>query len=199
MAVSETGIFEVMEVDDDTDLMLFAEDQDSNDISLHIDFANTPMNNRHNSNHNDQDHKHAEIIPLPKAQKSKRSRIEVVVRKRPMNTKEISNGETDIGKVYKDECRITICEPRLKVDLTKFTQFHEFNFDHCFDESVSNKQIYIECVKPLFNTILKPLANHKFAGKATCFGYGQTGSGKTYTLLGSEDTKTGRYDRCISS
>merc|ERR1712048_617615 len=57
----------------------------------------------------------------------------------------------------------------------------------------TNKQIYSQCVKPLFHTILRPSKNHKFAGKATCFGYGQTGSGKTYTLLGSEDAKTGRY------
>lgn len=176
---SDTGLFEVMEVDDTDggELILFAEDQDNQGVSLDIDLSNN-------------DNKR---IQQRKRKRTKTSRIEVVVRKRPMNSKEIENGETDIGKVYPSESRITICEPRLKVDLTKFTQYHDFKFDHCFNETVSNKVIYETCVKPLFNTILKVLPNNKFAGKATCFGYGQTGSGKTYTLLGSMDNQTGKY------
>ena len=188
---SDTGLFQVMEVDEDGgELMIFAEDQqDQSDLSLDIDLTND--NNITNNNN-----KYIQQQPSRKNVKKKKlktSRIEVVVRKRPMNSREIDAGETDIGCVYSKESRITICEPRLKVDLTRFTQYHDFKFDHCFDDKSTNKEIYNKCVKPLFNTILKVSGNNKFAGKATCFGYGQTGSGKTYTLLGSMDNKSGKY------
>jgi len=200
MAVSETGVFEVMEVDEDggaSDLMLFAEDMDK-DISLDIDLSRhskyQQSQHQHKQHRKDQPQSQqtaqpreaANSIPAPsvvssKASRSRASRIEVVVRKRPLNSREASSGETDITRVTGS--RLTIMEPRLKVDLTKFTQLHDFKFDHCFDHSVTNAQIYETCVRPLFNTILNK-GQHRFAGKATCFGYGQTGSGKTYTLLG---------------
>eukprot|EP00484_Ammonia_sp_Unknown_P023539 CAMPEP_0197025096 /NCGR_PEP_ID=MMETSP1384-20130603/5529_1 /TAXON_ID=29189 /ORGANISM="Ammonia sp." /LENGTH=635 /DNA_ID=CAMNT_0042453587 /DNA_START=67 /DNA_END=1974 /DNA_ORIENTATION=- len=180
---SDNGVFEVMEIDDDeaaADLMIFAEDQqDQSELSLDIDLRK-PYSHHHQQQ-------------MPKSRKQCKSRIEVVVRKRPMNGKEFENGESDVVNVESDDSKVTICEPRLKVDLTKFTQFHEFKFDHSFGENASNTDIYEMCVKPLFDTILRVPRNAKFAGKATCFGYGQTGSGKTYTLLGSMDENTGQY------
>ena len=174
---ADTGLFEVMEVDEDAgELMIFPEDElDHSECSLDIDLT---------KNHNKKSKYRQSAMSVNKrAHRKLKSRIEVVVRKRPMNSKELENGETDIGRVYPEESRITICEPRLKVDLTKFTQYHDFKFDHCFHQNSSTKQIYDICVKPLFDTILKVPAKDKFAGKATCFGYGQTGSGVCHKYI----------------
>jgi len=169
-----------MQVDeDDDDLMLFAEDQSDRDISLDIDLSR---------NNHLQPSSRSKYQPL-KQSRGAGSRIEVVVRKRPLNSGERGRGETDIAHVERESAKLKIAEPRLKVDLTKYTQYHEFTFDHCFDEHSTNAQIYETSVRPLFDTILQPGPNSKYAGKATCFGYGQTGSGKTYTLLGSHNER----------
>lgn len=81
-------------------------------------------------------------------------------------------------------CTITLCaanatlyvhEPKVKVDLTKFTECHAFTFDDVFDHDIDNDSVYMRAVRPLIATLFK-------AGKGTCFAYGQTGSGKTYTM-----------------
>lgn len=67
------------------------------------------------------------------------------------------------------------CSWVLQVDLTKYVERHQFNFDDSLDESVSNEEVYCTTVKPLVHTLVRN-------GKATCFAYGQTGSGKTFTM-----------------
>ena len=94
------------------------------------------------------------------------SNIQVVVRKRPMNSKEVENNESDIIEVEPKDDRVTVYEPKIKVDLTKYTQQHDFIFDSVFDEASTNQQIYEKCVRPLLKTIFDNKA------KATCFGYG---------------------------
>eukprot|EP01025_Chloroclados_australasicus_P065173 TRINITY_DN8846_c0_g2_i10.p1 TRINITY_DN8846_c0_g2~~TRINITY_DN8846_c0_g2_i10.p1 ORF type:complete len:603 (+),score=91.99 TRINITY_DN8846_c0_g2_i10:474-2282(+) len=111
--------------------------------------------------------------PAPQAQPPK---IRVVVRKRPIFRKEADRGETDIADVDMSTATCVIHEPKVRVDLTKYTQEHNFNFDDCLDENVDNEQIYRITVKPLVDTLF----NH---GKSTVFAYGQTGSGKTYTMM----------------
>lgn len=66
-------------------------------------------------------------------------------------------------------------EPKIKVDLTRYTECHEFRFDDVFDESVGNEELYCRAVQPLIATLFR-------RGRGTCFAYGQTGSGKTYTM-----------------
>lgn len=61
------------------------------------------------------------------------------------------------------------------MDLTKYVERHQFNFDDALDESVTNEEVYRTTVKPLVGTLFRN-------GRATCFAYGQTGSGKTYTM-----------------
>eukprot|EP00485_Elphidium_margaritaceum_P012420 CAMPEP_0202686804 /NCGR_PEP_ID=MMETSP1385-20130828/2566_1 /ASSEMBLY_ACC=CAM_ASM_000861 /TAXON_ID=933848 /ORGANISM="Elphidium margaritaceum" /LENGTH=628 /DNA_ID=CAMNT_0049341461 /DNA_START=32 /DNA_END=1918 /DNA_ORIENTATION=+ len=177
---SETAVFEVMETDDvnnSDDLLIFAEDQQSDsEFGLDIDL-------RSHASAIDSHHQRESVS----SKKRKTSRIEVVVRKRPLNDKEVENSEMDIAGVDGKTSKVTILEPRLKVDLTKYTQKHSFKFDHAFNEHATNREIYEACVKPLFDTILKATSRDRTAGKATVFGYGQTGSGKTYTLLGSND------------
>ncbi|CAA2983189.1 kinesin KIN-13A [Olea europaea subsp. europaea] len=102
------------------------------------------------------------------------AKIKVVVRKRPLNKKEIARKEDDIVTVC-DDSSLTVHEPKLKVDLTAYIEKHEFCFDAVLDENVANDEVYRVTVEPIIPTIFQRT-------KATCFAYGQTGSGKTYTM-----------------
>uniref|UniRef100_A0A1D1YYC5 Kinesin-like protein n=1 Tax=Anthurium amnicola TaxID=1678845 RepID=A0A1D1YYC5_9ARAE len=102
------------------------------------------------------------------------AKIKVVVRKRPLNKKEISRKEDDIVTVH-DSSYLTVHEPKLKVDLTAYVEKHEFYFDAVLDEHVTNDEVYRITVEPIIPTIFQRT-------KATCFAYGQTGSGKTFTM-----------------
>ncbi|KAK1312514.1 Diatom spindle kinesin 1 [Acorus calamus] len=103
------------------------------------------------------------------------AKIKVVVRKRPLNRKEISKKEEDIVSIEPNSSCLTVHETKLKVDLTEYEERHEFVFDAVLDEDVSNDDVYRETVEPIVPTIFQRT-------KATCFAYGQTGSGKTYTM-----------------
>lgn len=108
------------------------------------------------------------------ARESNVAKIKVVVRKRPLNKKEISRKEEDIIDVHNSQF-LTVLEPKLKVDLTAYVEKHEFCFDAVLDEHVTNDEVYRETVEPIIPIIFQRT-------KATCFAYGQTGSGKTYTM-----------------
>ena len=112
---------------------------------------------------------HFNIANIPK--------IQVIIRKRPLTKKELRKNDTDIAEV-RDNNTIIIKELRTKVDLTKYTEHHNFCFDGAYDEHSENIDIY--------NGAVKPLVYAAFNGsKVTCFAYGQTGSGKTYTMMGN--------------
>ncbi|CAH1427311.1 unnamed protein product [Lactuca virosa] len=101
------------------------------------------------------------------------AKIKVVVRKRPLNKKELSRKEDDVVSVCDNS--LTVHEPKLKVDLTAYVERHEFCFDAVLDQQVTNDEVYRETVQPIIPIIFQRT-------KATCFAYGQTGSGKTYTM-----------------
>ncbi|ONM40081.1 ATP binding microtubule motor family protein [Zea mays] len=103
------------------------------------------------------------------------AKIKVVVRKRPLNKKEVSKKEEDIIDIEQRSNSLTVHETKLKVDLTEYVEKHEFVFDAVLDEDVSNDEVYRETVEPVVPSIFNRT-------KATCFAYGQTGSGKTYTM-----------------
>ncbi|KAK9812765.1 hypothetical protein WJX72_003335 [[Myrmecia] bisecta] len=102
-------------------------------------------------------------------------KIRVVVRKRPLNAKELERDEEDVVRVDMHDASLVVNEIKVKVDLTQYTERHQFSFDDALHEGVSNDEVYRSTVQPLVATIFK-------GGKATCFAYGQTGSGKTYTM-----------------
>ncbi|KAI9209156.1 P-loop containing nucleoside triphosphate hydrolase protein [Polychytrium aggregatum] len=110
------------------------------------------------------------------------ARIRVCVRKRPLNKKEKARNEIDIATL-KSSRIIVINEPKVKVDLTKYVEQHNFMFDEVFDVDSTNDEVYRRTAAPLVEYIFE-------GGKATCFAYGQTGSGKTYTML---DEQNGLY------
>ncbi|CAK9185677.1 unnamed protein product [Ilex paraguariensis] len=101
------------------------------------------------------------------------AKIKVVVRKRPLNKKELAKNEEDIIETHFNS--LTVHETKLKVDLTEYVEKHEFVFDAVLNEEVSNDEVYRETVEPIVPIIFQRT-------KATCFAYGQTGSGKTYTM-----------------
>ncbi|KAF2301281.1 hypothetical protein GH714_022393 [Hevea brasiliensis] len=108
-----------------------------------------------------------------KEKNSSVAKIKVVVRKRPLNKKELAKNEEDIIETHSNS--VTVHETKLKVDLTEYVEKHEFVFDAVLNEEVSNDEVYRETVEPIVPIIFERT-------KATCFAYGQTGSGKTYTM-----------------
>lgn len=108
---------------------------------------------------------------------SGKSRIAVCVRKRPMNRGEEGRGERDIVSVLESESVVVVHEPKVKVDMTKYIEDHEYRFDEVFYEGSTNAEVYARTARPLVSTMFA-------GGRATCFAYGQTGSGKTYTMSG---------------
>lgn len=114
----------------------------------------------------------------------KDSKIKVIIRKRPMSSKETKRGESDILE-QRSPYSLIVKESKLKVDLTRFIEEHSFTFDHVFDDSCSNRDLYEATLKPLISAALQ-------GSKVTCFAYGQTGSGKTFTMMG-EDSIPGLY------
>ncbi|KAI7987741.1 Kinesin-like protein KIN-13B [Camellia lanceoleosa] len=103
------------------------------------------------------------------------AKIKVVVRKRPLNKKEIAKKEEDIITIDRNSNSLTVHETKLKVDLTEYVEKHEFLFNAVMSEDISNDEIYLETVEPIVPIIFQRT-------KATCFAYGQTGNGKTYTM-----------------
>ena len=108
------------------------------------------------------------------------TKIQVIIRKRPLNSKEIAKGDTDI--LFKTSSNsLVVREQRLKVDRTKYTEEHNFAFDGVYSEEVSNSDLYSLAVQPIVQASFQ-------GAKVTCFAYGQTGSGKTYTMMGESST-----------
>jgi len=106
---------------------------------------------------------------------TKASRLAVVVRKRPMNRREVQGQQQDVLLCRNNA--VVVREPKLKVDLTRYVEEHNFLFDQTFDESVTNEMLYLSAIRPIIDAVFQ-------RGKCTCFAYGQTGSGKTYTMMG---------------
>lgn len=126
--------------------------------------------------------------PLLSGESNKRkiSRITVIIRKRPLNSSEADEGLYDVlATDAANPTTITMLEPRVKVDLTKYIEKHRFTYDAVLDDKQTNADVYEKTCKGLIDTVFD-------GGCATCFAYGQTGSGKTFTMLG-KDHQEGIY------
>ncbi|WOL00790.1 kinesin-like protein KIN-13B isoform X2 [Canna indica] len=138
----------------------YSRDRNMDDLETNF-YSNRPLNRN--------------IVAPEKEKTSSVAKIKVVVRKRPLNKKEIAKKEDDIITIEPSSNSLTVYETKLKVDLTEYLEKHEFVFDAVLDENVSNEEVYRETVEPIVPAIFQRT-------KATCFAYGQTGSGKTYTM-----------------
>ncbi|KAL1804795.1 hypothetical protein ACET3Z_027863 [Daucus carota] len=103
------------------------------------------------------------------------AKIKVVVRKRPLNKREVAKTEEDIITIDPNTNSLSVHEKKFKVDLTEYVEKHDFFYDAVLNENVSNEEVYLETVEPIIPMIFERT-------KATCFAYGQTGSGKTFTM-----------------
>ena len=61
----------------------------------------------------------------------------MVVRKRPLNSKERERKDQDMIEVF-DEKELVVQEQKVKVDLTKYTEEHSFIFDNAYDIDITN-------------------------------------------------------------
>ncbi|KAH9600070.1 zinc finger protein [Trypanosoma melophagium] len=115
--------------------------------------------------------------------------ITVAVRKRP----KIIPKESDENDVVRCEGSTTIVvyEPKTKLDLTPFIEPNVFSFDHVFDDTATNADVYETCCRPLLQDV-------KEGGGAVIFAFGQTGSGKTHTMLGRAGVCQGLYGFTVS-
>ena len=67
-------------------------------------------------------------------------RIRVIVRKRPLNSKEIKKNDIDTIEI-KGGQTIVVKELKNKVDLTKYIEEHHFTFDNAYDENSTNEMV----------------------------------------------------------
>ena len=106
--------------------------------------------------------------------------IQVAVRVRPLNDKEMGAGETVPWKIRYNTIEMIKNEGESKDILKKPTKV-SFAYDYCFGENHTNDQVYAQVARKV---ILSCLEGYN----GTLFMYGQTGSGKTYTMLGYNQT-----------
>jgi hypothetical protein len=95
-------------------------------------------------------------------------KIRVIVRKRPLSKKESRLRELDVVQVVSSHTML-VHEPKQKVDLTRYTESHDFTFDEVFESHISTEEVYRHTAQKLIAGIFK-------GTNATCFAYGQTGS-----------------------
>lgn len=112
-------------------------------------------------------------------QSTAKSRIVVAVRKRPLNSSELERGVHDV-LVVPNESELELHEPKVKVDMSRYTHCHRYRFDTVLSEEASNLEVFNRTARGLLDTVME-------GGSATCFAYGQTGSGKTHTMLGNHE------------
>lgn len=101
-------------------------------------------------------------------------RVQVVVRCRPMDEKELARGYTRVVDVFPSRGVVEIRHPR---DDPSTDNVKVFTFDAVYDWNSSQQDLYEETVRPLVSSVLDGF-------NGTIFAYGQTGTGKTYTMEG---------------
>ncbi|KAM4522098.1 kinesin-like protein KIF3C [Odontesthes bonariensis] len=104
-----------------------------------------------------------------------RESVKVVVRCRPLNRKEESNGPA--GVIVQMDLRlgqVILRNPRALPSEPQKT----FTFDAVYDANSKQRDLYDESVRPLIDSVLAGF-------NGTIFAYGQTGTGKTYTMQGA--------------
>ncbi|XP_017769051.1 PREDICTED: kinesin-like protein KIF3A [Nicrophorus vespilloides] len=97
--------------------------------------------------------------------------VRVVIRIRPLNKKEVADGNQNIVTLDQEENVLTL----FKVGNEKTKSF---KFDHVFGPVCTQMDLY--------RHIAYPIVEKSFQGyNGTIFAYGQTGTGKTFTMAGN--------------
>ena len=102
--------------------------------------------------------------------------VKVVVRIRPLSSKELQDGHKAIATAYEDRGLIEVKNPNHSADEPP----KNFTFDAVFSNKSTQKQIFDICAAPVVKSVLEGY-------NGTIFAYGQTGAGKTHTMEGYPD------------
>ena len=107
----------------------------------------------------------------------------LLLSQRPLSKKELAETPGSIIEVHPQlagmPASLTVYEPKLKVDMTAYTEQHKFLYDSLFDEDVGNLEVYRSTAAPLINRVFE------HGQSSTCFAYGATGAGKVRRALRS--------------
>ncbi|KAL0218982.1 hypothetical protein P9112_004635 [Eukaryota sp. TZLM1-RC] len=125
----------------------------------------------------------------------KATSVQVIVRVRPENQREIEGGFRNVVRVVDDH---VICfDPddsfgtrRVTIPGSRRPKDSKFAFDRVFDCNATQREVYEATAKPLINDVFQGY-------NATVFAYGATGAGKTHTMLGNEKAGPGVMVFCI--
>ncbi|KAI9008854.1 hypothetical protein CLU79DRAFT_776037 [Phycomyces nitens] len=109
--------------------------------------------------------------------------IKVVVRCRPLNSREIARGAVSLVRMEGNQTIIRKPPGKEGEDIKAFT------FDKSYWSADKNDPTYAD-QKVVYNDLGEDLLNHAFDGYNCCiFAYGQTGSGKSYSMMGYGEDK----------
>lgn len=103
----------------------------------------------------------------------KKESVQVVVRCRPMNDREIREGHERVVDMFPSRGVVEIRNPREE----SRESIKTFTFDAVYDWNSKQQDLYDETIRPLVSSVLDGF-------NGTIFAYGQTGTGKTYTMEG---------------
>ena len=99
--------------------------------------------------------------------------VKVVIRCRPMSSKEMQAGHEVVVNIRSKQGEIFVKKPASDEPPKQFT------FDMAFDWNNKQHEIYDNCASHIIENVLEGY-------NGTIFAYGQTGTGKTHTMTGSE-------------
>lgn len=102
--------------------------------------------------------------------------VKVVVRCRPLNSKETADGRTRVVDVDPKEGSIKVKNP--KADANEPPKV--FTFDQVYDSNCSQMEIFDYTARPIVDSSIEGY-------NGTIFAYGQTGTGKSHTMEGKDE------------
>lgn len=113
--------------------------------------------------------------------------IKVVVRCRPLNSRELARGATCLIRMEGDQTIIS--KPPDHKGNRDMEDVKAFTFDKSYWSADKNDPTYAD-QEMVYNDLGEDLLNHAFDGYNCCiFAYGQTGSGKSYSMMGYGEDK----------
>ena len=111
---------------------------------------------------------------MSKKEKSSKSEcVRVIIRCRPMSSREIEDGHEEVVQMDKERGEVRV--QRSNDDFPKV-----FTFDQVYDVKSRQIDIFDETAYPIIDKILEGY-------NGTIFAYGQTGTGKTFTMTGDTE------------
>ena len=101
--------------------------------------------------------------------------VKVVVRCRPLNSKEQSDGRVQVVEMDERMGMVAVSAPGASGEPPK-----TFTFDSVFPPNTAQERIYKATAAPICDSVMEGY-------NGTIFAYGQTGTGKTFTMEGVND------------